>query len=235
MIKLDIISSIMSSGHKVSGLVFSGNLEMSGYKSDMNLKADYIEDKATVMWVGLNNDQMFEKLANSVEKSQEVHLILYDSGNDNSLPAIVKNDNASEGESSSVKGGWVKEPIRGMATWTACYDFASLYPTTMRQFNISADSYKGQKIKNENYALFNGHQIELDPDDIITKNGAVFKNEEGVVTQVLGDIYSQRSHTLLSFLGKVQHQINSKQEGWRIPPLACSSTSEMFRTFLETF
>jgi len=84
----------MSSGHKVSGLVFSGNLEMSGYKSDMNLKADYIEDKATVMWVGLNNDQMFEKLANSVEKSQEVHLILYDSGNDNSLPAIVKNGNA---------------------------------------------------------------------------------------------------------------------------------------------
>jgi len=105
---------------------------------------------------------------------------------------LVKNDNASEGESSSVKGGWVKEPIRGMATWTCCYDFASLYPTTMRQFNISADSYKGQKIKNENYALFNGHQIELDPDDIITKNGAVFKNEDGVVTQVLGEIYTDR-------------------------------------------
>jgi len=30
-----------------------------------------------------------------------------------------------------------------MAMWTCCYDFASLYPTTMRQFNISADSYKG--------------------------------------------------------------------------------------------
>jgi DNA polymerase elongation subunit (family B) len=103
---------------------------------------------------------------------------------------LVKND--IDENAVTVKGGWVKEPIRGMATWTCCYDFASLYPTTMREFNISADSYKGQKIKGENYAIFNGHQIELDPDDIITKNGAVFKNEIGVVNQVLGEIYADR-------------------------------------------
>lgn len=103
---------------------------------------------------------------------------------------LVKND--IDSSASSVKGGWVKEPIRGMATWTACFDFASLYPTTMRQFNISADSYKGQKLKNENIALFNGHQIDLLPDDIITKNGAVFKNEVGVVTQVMGEVYADR-------------------------------------------
>jgi len=103
---------------------------------------------------------------------------------------LVKNDDTSN--SSSVKGGWVKEPIRGMATWTCCYNFASLYPTTMRQFNISADSYKGQKIKDEDKALFNGHQIDLLPDDIITKNGSVFKNEIGVVTQVMGEVYADR-------------------------------------------
>lgn len=98
----------------------------------------------------------------------------------------------SDASSTSVKGGWVKEPIRGMSTWTCCFDFASLYPTTMRQFNISADSYKGQQIKDTRFALFNGHQIPLDPDDIITKNGAVFKNEIGVITQILGDIYVDR-------------------------------------------
>ena len=103
---------------------------------------------------------------------------------------LVKNE--IDADATSVKGGWVKEPVRGMATWTCCFDFASLYPTTMRQFNISADSYKGQKIKDKNFALFNGHQIELDPDDIITKNGAVFKNEIGVVTQVMGEVYADR-------------------------------------------
>ena len=103
---------------------------------------------------------------------------------------LVKNEDHSS--VSSVKGGWVKEPVRGMATWTCCYDFASLYPTTMRQFNISADSYKGQKIKGQNTALFNGYQVELEDDDIITKNGSVFRNEVGVVTQVMGEIYADR-------------------------------------------
>jgi len=105
---------------------------------------------------------------------------------------LCKMDSSEEGGVSSVKGGWVKEPIRGMSTWTTCYDFASLYPSSMRQFNISADSYKGQKIKDKNYAMFNGHQIELDETDIITKNGAVFKNEIGIMNEVLTNIYADR-------------------------------------------
>lgn len=92
----------------------------------------------------------------------------------------------------SIKGGWVKEPVRGMATWTCCFDFASLYPTTMRQFNISADSYKGQQVKGKDYSIFNGHQLMIGDDDIVTLNGSVFKKEEGVVTQVMGEVYADR-------------------------------------------
>lgn len=108
-----------------------------------------------------------------------------------------------------VKGGWVHSPIIGMNTWTCCFDFASLYPTTMREFNISADSYRGilivDKGKNvmdmierlhngdgEVYCIFNNHKIKLEIDDIITLNGAVFKNEDGVVKQVMGNIYEER-------------------------------------------
>jgi len=108
----------------------------------------------------------------------------------------------------NVKGGWVKDPIEGMSTWTTCYDFASLYPTTMRQFNISSDSFKGVLIKDKGkdvysvikklrdgedvYSSFNGHKIKLEKDDIITLNGAVFKNEDGVVKNVMADIYKER-------------------------------------------
>jgi DNA polymerase elongation subunit (family B) len=101
-------------------------------------------------------------------------------------------DEFGDSDSASIKGGWVKEPIRGMATWTCCFDFASLYPTTMRQFNISADSYKGQQVKGKDYSIFNGHQIMIDKDDIVTLNGSVFKKENGVVTQVMGEVYSDR-------------------------------------------
>jgi DNA polymerase elongation subunit (family B) len=103
-----------------------------------------------------------------------------------------QSDEYSDAPSSSIKGGWVKEPVRGMATWTCCFDFASLYPTTMRQFNISADSYKGQKVKGKDYSIFNGHQIQIEDDDIVTLNDSVFRKEKGVVTQVMGEVYSDR-------------------------------------------
>jgi len=101
-------------------------------------------------------------------------------------------DEFGDADVASIKGGWVKEPVRGMATWTCCFDFASLYPTTMRQFNISADSYKGQQVKGKDYSIFNGHQLMIGDDDIVTLNGSVFKNEVGVVTSVMGEVYSDR-------------------------------------------
>jgi len=105
---------------------------------------------------------------------------------------LVRDESLDDGGYSSIKGGWVKEPVRGMATWTCCYDFASLYPTTMQQFNISADSYKGQKVKNKDYAIFNGHQLMVDENDVVTLNGSVFKKEDGVVTQVMREVYQDR-------------------------------------------
>ena len=81
----------------------------------------------------------------------------------------------------SVKGGWVKDPVVGMNSWTCCYDFASLYPTTIQELNISADSYRGalQMDKGKDiyemilklrsgapvFSVFNGYKIELDKDD----------------------------------------------------------------------
>lgn len=92
----------------------------------------------------------------------------------------------------SVKGGFVLLPVRGMATWTTCYDFASLYPTTIRQFNISADSYKGQKMKGKNTCKFYGVELNIEPNDIILKTGSVFRNEEGIVKRVMTNIYADR-------------------------------------------
>lgn len=117
----------------------------------------------------------------------------------------VKGDEVDMG----VKGGWVKDPIVGMNTWTCCFDFASLYPTTMREFNISADSYRGNLViekgkdimymidklhngEGDVYCIFNNHKMTLEKSDIITLNGAVFKNEDGVVKQVMSDIYTER-------------------------------------------
>jgi len=121
-------------------------------------------------------------------------------------------DEYGDSDTASIKGGWVKDPIKGMSTWTTCYDFASLYPSTMRQFNISADSYKGQQVKGKKYSIFNGHQIPIEDDDIITLNGSVFKNEIGIVTEVMGEIYSDRKKWKKGMMEKHEELEKLKEE-----------------------
>ena len=91
-----------------------------------------------------------------------------------------------------VLGGFVKDPVKGMSHWSVCYDFKSLYPTLMIMFNISVDSYKGILSGDKKHAIFNSKKIELEPNDIILLNGAVFRNESGVVNQVMTAIYEDR-------------------------------------------
>lgn len=91
-----------------------------------------------------------------------------------------------------VLGGYVKEPVKGMSHYVSCYDFASLYPTSMIMFNISVDSYKGVISPDKTHVIFNNKKIDLEPNDIILLNGTVFRNEVGVVNQVMTNIYGDR-------------------------------------------
>lgn len=104
-------------------------------------------------------------------------------------------DESSNLEGAKVEGGYVKEPNRGLNKWVACYDFASLYPTTQRQNNIAPENFKGNVdgVKNGvRVADFNGRQIEIKPEDVICKNGAVFDRNFSVTCNKLTEIYNDR-------------------------------------------
>lgn len=90
-----------------------------------------------------------------------------------------------------LSGGYVKFPTTGLKRWITVFDFASLYPTTMRQFNIAPESFRGMKI-NDTEALMNGVKYKLQPNDIILLNGAVFKNEESETKRILTTIFGDR-------------------------------------------
>ena len=113
---------------------------------------------------------------------------------------IVLVNDYNNADLESIKGGWVKDPAVGMHKWVACYDFASLYPMTMRQFNIAPESYKGIKIDNQ-YSSFNNQKLVIDPSDIILSikdddnnvvKETVFRNEDSVTKQMLTDVYNDR-------------------------------------------
>jgi DNA polymerase elongation subunit (family B) len=93
-------------------------------------------------------------------------------------------------EESSIAGGWVKDPVVGLNQWVVCYDFASLYPTTQRQFFISPENFIGLQDTNDKSKCTNGRLIE--DNQVVCINGSVFEKRLSPTLRMLEDVYADR-------------------------------------------
>ena len=94
-----------------------------------------------------------------------------------------KADSLKEGK---FEGAYVKQPIVGYYSGVSAFDFASLYPSIMRQFNISPESFV------EQVTLPEIVERRKDENVIVCENGVVFKKEDSILKKILSDLYSQR-------------------------------------------
>jgi DNA polymerase elongation subunit (family B) len=91
-----------------------------------------------------------------------------------------KVENANKRE--EYEGAFVFEPAPNLYPWVASFDFASLYPSIMRQFLMSVENFI---TKDKNYVP-NDKQIK-------TTSGAVFDaSYEPLIPEILTDYYGQR-------------------------------------------
>ena len=84
------------------------------------------------------------------------------------------------------EGAFVKQPIVGYYSGVSAFDFASLYPSVMRQFNISPDSFV------EMIPTLDVKERRKDDSIIVCENGAVYKKEDSMLKIILADLYGQR-------------------------------------------
>jgi DNA polymerase elongation subunit (family B) len=85
-------------------------------------------------------------------------------------------------------GGYVKEPIKGLHEWVACYDFASLYPNAIVQWGISPEVYKGKLGKDLS---------EVKDGWVTTSSTAIFggDDESPILKTIIKDLYAKRKAT----------------------------------------
>jgi len=80
------------------------------------------------------------------------------------------------------EGAFVFKPIPDLYGWLAAFDYASLYPSIMRQFKISMENFIG---KNKDY--------QPKPHEIKCSSGAIFDaSKEPLLSEILTDYYAQR-------------------------------------------
>jgi DNA polymerase elongation subunit (family B) len=92
---------------------------------------------------------------------------------------------------STIAGGWVKDPVVGMNQWCVTYDFASLYPTTQRQFFIAPETFIGVQDEKDKSKCTNGRTINTD-EHVICVNGVVFEKRISPTLNMLEDVYADR-------------------------------------------
>jgi DNA polymerase elongation subunit (family B) len=85
-------------------------------------------------------------------------------------------------ERESYEGAFVFEPDPNMYEWVASFDFASLYPSIMRQFKLSIENF-----------LFKDKTYQPKNSEIKCSSGSVFDSSyEPLIAEILTDYYSQR-------------------------------------------
>ena len=83
----------------------------------------------------------------------------------------------------SFEGAYVKAPTVGLHRYIATFDFASLYPSVMRQWNISPEAYKGKA-------------VDLQDGWIKCASNAVFDNaEDSVMRTILTRYFNLRKES----------------------------------------
>lgn len=102
---------------------------------------------------------------------------------------------------SAYEGAFVFPPVKGIYDWVASFDFASLYPTIMRQWNMSPESFLGKESK------------KPDIENITySASGAYFdSSEDSVFRTVLADFYGQRKSAKKKMFA-VQDDINELEK-----------------------
>jgi DNA polymerase elongation subunit (family B) len=102
---------------------------------------------------------------------------------------VLFKDEKGDAES-TIAGGWVKDPVVGLNQWVVCYDFASLYPTTQRQFFIAPENFVGLQDPKDKTKCSNGRLIE--ENHVVCVNGSVFEKKLSPTLRMLEDVYADR-------------------------------------------
>lgn len=95
---------------------------------------------------------------------------------------------AKKKEGEKYEGAFVKQPIPGLHRFCTCNDYASLYPSLMRQFNIGPETLVTLLPETDEVLK----QQWRDKGYIVCASGAVFQKEDGHLKKIITDLYFKR-------------------------------------------
>lgn len=87
------------------------------------------------------------------------------------------------------EGAYVKDPVVGFHKVISCNDFASLYPNTVRGYNIGPETIIGKIDMNDAKRVA---ALRANKDYILTHNGTLFRKKDGHLKNIMTELFSSR-------------------------------------------
>jgi DNA polymerase elongation subunit (family B) len=109
---------------------------------------------------------------------------------------IVPTIKSSPGESESLIGGHVKDPVSGVYDWVVSFDLTSLYPHLIMQFNMSPETFVRDRKEYlaSQETILSGEYQSNDTAVSVCPNGACFRNDVlGIIPEIIQSEYNNRS------------------------------------------
>ena len=100
----------------------------------------------------------------------------------------VSPDGKQTVEAKKYRGAFVKQPVPGLHRYCACNDYASLYPSLMRQFNIGPETLVTKLDENDE----EGKKKWKEKGYIVCATGAVYQKEDGHLKKIITNLYFKR-------------------------------------------
>lgn len=156
----------------------------------VKLVHDVIQCSVPYFLLGLLTDCRLDEVFSPVALTENA--IVEDAFNDYNI--VFTSDKEHSDESGDYAGGYVKEISPIVKNKIGILDFSSLYPSLMRMFNISPDSYVGQVAEDDKYLdIRSGELKDINENDHIkTVNDSVFSTTPSLFKNKLTSFYKLR-------------------------------------------
>jgi DNA polymerase elongation subunit (family B) len=131
-----------------------------------------------------------------------------------------------------LEGAWVKDVIPGMYGWGMSFDAASLYPTIIRQWNLSPETLvkeHQEQIRVKNVVDCSGclSQYAIDNNYTIAANGSMYrKDKKGIVPELMEFLMVGRKTAKKEMLKLEQEYQSTKNETLR-PKISALNNRQM--------
>ena len=94
----------------------------------------------------------------------------------------------------AFEGAFVKPVITGFHKWMASFDYTSLYPSIMRTFNISYETFV-KMIPIEDVPKYRSGKLKLEKDLCVAANGAVYRTDvQGIMPRLVTNLFNERKY-----------------------------------------